>query len=152
MRRADLPWSGLALCLAVGSLATLGEADELASGQLTVVVTGFTSDEGRAVIALIDSEETYDDEGEAYRSAMPAISQGQATAVFDDVAFGVYAIKVFHDANDNRRLDTNFMRIPKESFGFSNDAMGRFGPPRFSEASFEFRSRSQTLEIAVVDF
>ena len=41
------------------------------------------------------------------------------------------------DANENEKLDTNFLGIPKEQFGFSNDAKGSFGPPSFESASFE---------------
>ena len=37
----------------------------------------------------------------------------------------------------NEKLDTNFFGIPKEQFGFSNNAKGRFGPPSFESASFE---------------
>ena len=37
----------------------------------------------------------------------------------------------------NEELDTNFIGIPKEGFGFSNDAIGKFGPKDFSEWLFE---------------
>ena len=50
---------------------------------------------------------------------------------------GRYAIGVFHDANRNNRLDTGLFGIPKEQFGFSNGASGRFGPPSFADAGFE---------------
>lgn len=56
---------------------------------------------------------------------------------FPDPAPGTYAVKVFHDVNDNGVLDTNWMGIPKEPYGFSNDAMGTFGPPSFQQASFK---------------
>ena len=39
--------------------------------------------------------------------------------------------------SDNSILDTNWMGIPKEPYGFSNDAMGTFGPPSFQQASFK---------------
>ncbi|MFX8281946.1 DUF2141 domain-containing protein, partial [Acinetobacter baumannii] len=41
---------------------------------------------------------------------------------------------VFQDANGNGRLDMNAMGMPVEPFGFSNDAVGNFGPPRFEQA------------------
>ena len=43
----------------------------------------------------------------------------------------------FHDENSNEELDTNFIGIPKEGFGFSNDAFGKFGPKKFKEWLFE---------------
>lgn len=39
-----------------------------------------------------------------------------------------------HDENDNKKLDTNWIGIPKEGFGYSKDVMGRFGPPKFDDA------------------
>jgi uncharacterized protein (DUF2141 family) len=57
--------------------------------------------------------------------------------VLNDVAPGTYAIKAFHDVDRNGKLDTNLMGIPKEPYGFSNDAMGTFGPPSFEQASFK---------------
>ena len=50
---------------------------------------------------------------------------------------GIYAIGLYVDSNKNEKLDTNFFGIPKEQFGFSNNAKGRFGPPSFESASFE---------------
>ena len=51
-----------------------------------------------------------------------------------EVPPGVYAVAVYHDANSNGKLDANFLGIPKEGYGVSNDVRPRFRPPRFSEA------------------
>ena len=48
-----------------------------------------------------------------------------------------YAVRFIHDENQNEKLDTNILGIPKEGFGFSNDAFGKFGPKDFSEWLFE---------------
>ena len=55
---------------------------------------------------------------------------------FKGVSPGRYALSVFHDENDNRKLDT-FLGIPKEGFGFSRNPIVRFGPPRFDKVSME---------------
>jgi len=64
------------------------------------------------------------------------VTTATATITFTDVSEGRHAIKAFHDVNDNGELDTNWMGIPTEPYGFSNDAMGTFGPPSFQDASF----------------
>ena len=63
------------------------------------------------------------------------VAPGSATYIFD-LPEGVYAIGIFVDVNRNNRMDRNFIGIPKEQYGFSNDARGSFGPPSFAEASF----------------
>lgn len=50
---------------------------------------------------------------------------------------GIYAVSVIHDENDNGKLDTNILGIPKEGFGFSNNPRIFFGPPSFEKASFD---------------
>ena len=52
---------------------------------------------------------------------------------------GTYAVTMYHDSNGNGELDTNFLRIPKERYGFSNNARGTFGPPDYGECLFEVK-------------
>ena len=57
-----------------------------------------------------------------------------------------YAVGLYLDVNGNNRMDKNFLGMPKEQYGFSNNAKGRFGPPSFEDASFNLVDRL-TLEI-----
>ena len=61
--------------------------------------------------------------------------------------FGKYAISIFHDVNDNEELDANFIGIPKEPYGFSNNPKSSFGPPGFDAAAFEFEKDGFEIEI-----
>ena len=53
-----------------------------------------------------------------------------------EIPDGDYAIAFFIDANGNKKLDKNFLGIPKEQFGFSNNAMGTLSAPSFEQAKF----------------
>ena len=61
--------------------------------------------------------------GGLIKEVMPGEAEGTI-----ELEEGTYSIGFFIDKNDNEKLDTNFLGIPKEQFGFSNDVMGRFGP------------------------
>ena len=63
------------------------------------------------------------------------VGTGTATYSFE-LPNGTYAIGIFVDANYNNEMDRNFFGVPKEQYGFSNDAKGSFGPPSFKDASF----------------
>jgi uncharacterized protein (DUF2141 family) len=65
---------------------------------------------------------------------------GSVYVVFDNVPAGDYAVGIIHDSNRNGKLDTNFFGVPREGFGFSNDAMGTLGPPSFDKARFSLRA------------
>jgi len=56
---------------------------------------------------------------------------------------GIYAISLFIDSNDNKKLDKNLIGIPTEQYGFSNNAMGFLGKPSFKNASFELIKNSE---------
>ena len=59
-----------------------------------------------------------------------------STQLSTEIPDGEYAIAFFIDANGNKKLDKNFLGIPKEQFGFSNNAMGTLSAPSFEQAKF----------------
>ena len=60
-----------------------------------------------------------------------------STQLSTEIPDGEYAIAFFIDANGNKKLDKNFLGIPKEQFGFSNNAMGTLSAPSFEQAKFK---------------
>ena len=62
---------------------------------------------------------------------------------------GNYAIAVYHDENANKKFDRNFIGLPKEGFGFSNNPKLDFGPPKYHEASFDLGEEALKVEIKV---
>jgi len=56
---------------------------------------------------------------------------------------------VIHDENMNGKLDTNWLGIPKEGYGFSNNARGVAGAPSFSAASFQYEGGSLDLTMTM---
>ena len=77
------------------------------------------------------------------------ISDGHASCIFDNAAPGKYAVSVFHDENSNGKMDTNFVGMPKEGVGASNNAKGHFGPPKFDAAAFHFSGGRLDLKITI---
>ncbi len=68
---------------------------------------------------------------------------------FLEVPAGTYALVVLHDENMNARADYNWIGLPKEGYGFSNDARGTLGAPSFSQASFAYDGKSLELTITL---
>lgn len=102
--------------------------------------------EGTLRLALCPTEIAFDtDKGSTLHTARAGGSTVRLRVAGS--APGTYAIKVFHDVNDNGKLDTNWLGIPTEPYGFSNDAMGMFGPPSFEQASFKVGAGTTTVRI-----
>jgi uncharacterized protein (DUF2141 family) len=119
-------------------------------GKIEVVITGFKSSSGKAGITLFSSEKGFPMKGElAVEKLFADIEQSSCTVVLRDIPYGTYAVSVFHDENSNGKLDTNMIGMPKEGVGSSNNAKGRFGPPRYKDASFVLDSNKKQMNIYI---
>lgn len=119
-------------------LSLLGFADSTTGG-MSVLVEGNGSQEGTVYMSVCSSSDDYtqDEAGRHYSFPM---KDGKATFKLNDLVPDSYALKLFVDLNGNGVIDMNFFGIPKEPYAFSNNAMGAFGPPDFSDASFLVRT------------
>ncbi len=104
---------------------------------IEVGITHIDNAKGQMVIGLYDSEGNW--LNKLYIGTFGAIENGSSKATFKNVPSGTYAISVFHDENNDGKLDTNFLGIPSEDTGSSNDAPARFGPPKWEVAKFEVK-------------
>jgi uncharacterized protein (DUF2141 family) len=73
----------------------------------------------------------------------------QARCDFLDISPGTYALAVIHDEHMNGKLDTKWLGIPAEGYGFSNDARAMLGTPSFSKASFRYDGQGIELTISL---
>jgi len=120
-----------------------------ANGILTVVVTGLENENGHVPIAVSNSRENYESNDSAFIGVKVKIENKKAEYTFEELPFGEYAIKLFHDENMDGELDSNFLGIPTEDYGFSNNARGTFGPADYDDAKFLFKQTEMTMEISV---
>ena len=117
-----------------------------AQHRIEVIVSGVKDTTGLIMVALFNRGEEFLKKPTVGKIVKAA--DGQAVAVFEGQPAGEYAASIIHDANRNRKLDTNILGLPREGFGFSNDAMGTFGPPSFDKAKFNV-AKSTSIRIRV---
>jgi uncharacterized protein (DUF2141 family) len=117
------------------------------AGTLNVNLEGFPNSEGYAMVAVFGSEKSYVEGSPKTVAAKVKVEDQKALAVFVDLQYGIYAVAVYHDTNVNGKMDKNFLGIPKESYGHSNNVGGSFGPPSFDKAKFEFGSPEKQITI-----
>jgi uncharacterized protein (DUF2141 family) len=118
-------------------------------GRVDVECVGLARDTGEVVCALFDRADRFPREDAAYAGAYARIEGGRAVCRFEDVPAGRYAAAVFHDEDGDRKLKT-VLGMPREGYGFSNDARpGTFGPPKFALAAFDFDGRAKRVPVRV---
>lgn len=116
------------------------------SADLEILFTDVESAKGTLQVALYNKAEDFlSDRTLRANSAIAAV--GSVTVVFYDLEPGEYAVLSYHDENGNSELDSNFVGIPKEALGVSNDAPARFGPPKYEDAKFIFGDATMTIQI-----
>ena len=103
-----------------------------------VKILNIRNSTGTVACALFESPEGFPHEYLHFATNIMIIKirKSQARCDFEDIPPGTYAMAVVHDENMNGKLDTKWMGIPTEGYGFSNDAKALLGAPSFSAASF----------------
>lgn len=138
------------ICLCTGS--NFGQETQKSFGKLTVIITGFSNEEGNCRFALDNSKSVYEREDSVWIGKVLPIINKKVVVEIDSLSYGEYAVRVFHDENENEKIDTNFLGIPTEDYGYSNDASDWFGPPSWEKAKFIFNKPEMTIEIEVDSF
>ena len=130
--------------------AALPQTQSPQENLIHVEIRGMRNNNGQVMCALYASPDGFPKKSEkALAHANSAIADKQALCEFSGVPPDTYAVSVFHDENSNGKLDTNFMGIPREGVGASNDAKGHLGPPKFDAAAFHFSGGRMTLRIKI---
>ncbi len=118
------------------------------TGSLVVEISGFPSSDGFAMVALHGSEQSYkSDKGSDVAMTRVRLAGNKVRVVFANLAYGWYGISVYHDENGNEKLDKNAMGIPKEAYGFSNNAKGMFGKPGYKDVKFQIETPEKQITI-----
>ncbi|SFC56369.1 DUF2141 domain-containing protein [Massilia yuzhufengensis] len=99
---------------------------------------------GKVSVAVCDRERFLKEC--TYSASVPA-QAGETVVTLKDIPPGNWAVLAFQDANENGKLDRNFIGIPSENYGFSRDAKNRFGPPGFDDAVIEVREGTTVAAI-----
>ena len=104
---------------------------------------------GKVSVALCPGKTAFDTEVGCIVQTVDA-SSATVRVSFATPPKGELGIKVFHDVNGNGTLDTNWMGIPNESYGFGNSAQATFGPPSFEKAAVRFSGEHTVTRVTLV--
>jgi uncharacterized protein (DUF2141 family) len=104
---------------------------------LTIVVEGMSSDEGNLGVLVFNGPKGWpEDRQEALKDiAVPAVKGTQILKV-PGLSPGKYAVALIHDVNKNHKLDKNFIGVPKEQWGMSNNPHATIKAPPIEKAMF----------------
>ena len=118
------------------------------AADIAVTVTGLRSADGVVRLALYDKAEGFaTDEAVVVGRILPS-SEGAVRTVIEGLAPGRYAIAAYDDEDNDDKFD-RFLLIPREGYGFSNDARPALRAPTFEEAAFELPATGVAITFAM---
>lgn len=127
---------------ACGGVSPAAPRGPLAKGEasLKVIIEGVNGSQGRIRCALFDAPEGFPGPSPFENGNLTARAAEGATCDFAAIPAGIYAVTVFHDANDNRKIDTNIFGAPTEGYGATNNHLPAMSAPKFADSSVAVES------------
>jgi uncharacterized protein (DUF2141 family) len=104
---------------------------------LTIEINQLENNTGQVILEFCNEK------GEKISGYIQSIENNKSIILINDLKPGSYSFKYFHDENQNKKLDVNWIGMPKEGFGFSNDATGTFGPPDLEKTVFTIKGNQK---------
>ncbi len=108
---------------------------------IKISIPNLRNNKGNVLVSLFKDGVGYPENADnAFRKTKLTIKNNKASVLFPNLPSGNYAIAILHDENDDNKMNKNGLGLPKEGYGFSNNAVGAFGPPSWKKASFKHAS------------
>jgi uncharacterized protein (DUF2141 family) len=135
-----------AIALTVPTL--VAAAASAPAAKLEIAFTGIEAPTGAIMVALFDSEASYND-GKPIRGVGVPVTKADAATLIEGLPAGRYAIKSFHDVDGDGKMDTNPFGMPTEPFAFSNNAAPSMGPAKWADAAFDVSEAGAKQSITI---
>ena len=120
-------------------IISICSAHTFAQYTLTIKINNLRNNKGQIHLYIFDENQNN------ITDSFGEIENNECTIKIKQLSPGKYAFKYFHDENNNDKLDCNWMKVPKEGYGFSNNARGTFGPPSFEQWIFEINDHKKMI-------
>ncbi|HEY9148471.1 MAG TPA: DUF2141 domain-containing protein [Gammaproteobacteria bacterium] len=116
------------------------------AAQLSVEVAGIESDEGHIRLELYNDPKSFRKVTKALHTASLPAESGSVSFSFEKLDAGDYAVIVYHDADDNGKMNKILGMIPSEGYGLSSNPEVS-GPPSFDDARFTLHESGGVITI-----
>lgn len=116
----------------------------VSAAEINFEISGVNSNQGKLYVQLFKGEENYQNAKPESATIMIA-KQGTNNVSFNNLAQGEYALRFFHDENDDGKMATNLLGFPVEGYGFSNNAVPNFGPVSYQDIKFEIATDDEKI-------
>ena len=118
-------------------------------GTLELKVTNFKVDKGQLIVNVFDNPAFFPDRGKHHTRVIVDIEDIDGTMVEIELPYGEYAIVILHDINEDDKCNFNFLGMPTEPYGFTQNYRPLVRAPSFEETKFLF-NEDKSMEIKLI--
>lgn len=118
-----------------------------------ITITNIRSDKGVIRLALYDYPDQFPHQpARSFTFEKTMLKDGTMEVLLIDIPPGTYAISLLDDEDGDNSMNYNFLRMPREGYGFSNNARPGLKSPPFDKCSFQTGEGNTRLEIEMQYF
>lgn len=104
--------------------------------QLTITIDNIGLLEGKIRIGVFNKKKGFLKREAAIKHYYITVKNSIESIKITDLPKGDYAFSLFHDENSDDVCNLNFLGIPKEPYGFSNNIKPKFSAPSYADCTF----------------
>ena len=131
------------------SIAVLASLFPVENPKLTIKISNIETMKGDIKVGVFNTDATFLKVGYAIKNYTVKVEKNTAVITITDLPKGEYAVSMYHDENSDNKMNTNFIGIPKEPYGFSNNVKPKMSAPKYTDCKFSF-SEDKTLQIKLI--
>lgn len=120
------------------------------TSELTINITNIESIKGEIIIGVFNTDKNFLKDGSAIKNYSIKVENHSEQIIITDLPKGEYAISMYHDENSDNQCNRNFLGIPKEPYGFSNNIKPKFSAPAYEDCKFILDGEKE-LEIKLLN-
>lgn len=113
---------------------------------IVLEVSNLKNDKGVCRACLFNNQASYEGKtSKPFQCISVPVKGYKARIEFRNFLSGTYAIFVYHDSNNNNKMDRNFVGIPKEGYGASKNNLPYASAPTFNENKFTIDNKTTII-------
>lgn len=118
--------------------------------KLFIKVNNIKEQGGSVRLVIYDSPESFLVKKKIYKYTQAIGASNSSEVNFEfDLPLGVYAAGCYHDVNDDHHMDVNYLGIPTEAYGVSNNPKVKWRKPTFQEAMIDLKKSDARITIVL---
>lgn len=118
--------------------------------KLTIKISNIEKIKGEIKVGVYNTDTNFLKEGHAIKNYSIKVENNTALLTITDLPEGEYAVTMYHDQNSDNECNRNFIGIPKEPYGFSNNIKPKMSAPKYKDCKFTL-SENKILNIKLIN-